>query len=84
MWYLKIREAEKNAYHRVNLAQNGGARRITYQIGVAIKFAIQESSLIVVNNRLGKARAVSSGFTQGDDRIRLSSLAEIFVSPACF
>ena len=80
MWYLKIRQAEKGASGRKELAMNADARRINYQIGVAIKFATQENGVKVVNARLGKARASTFGLTKADERVPMLSVAEIFVS----
>jgi hypothetical protein len=81
MWYLRIRQVEKGALHRTELAHNASARRITYQIGAAIKFATQENGLRVVNNRLGKSHTPVFGFTKADERVKVLSASEIFVSP---
>ena len=80
MWYLKIREAEKGVSGRKELAMNAGARRINYQVGVAIKFATQENGVKVVNTRLGKSGASTFGLTKADERVPMLSVAEIYVS----
>ena len=79
MWYLRIRQAEQNHYQRKDLANNASARRVKYQVGVAIKIAVQENSTKILHNRLGRLNSAALGLTKADDRIPMLSLAEIFV-----
>ena len=81
MWYLKIRAVEKDRYNKAKLAHNASARRISYQVAVSVKFAIQENNVRVVNSWLGMSNDSIIGFTKADPRVPMLSLAEIYVSP---
>ena len=95
-WYFEIRKAEmrermkhlerakekgdEKALYQTNPAQNADARRINYQVCVAVKFATHENGVRVVNKRLGISSAPVAGFAKGDENIPITTAEEIFVS----
>ncbi|WVW80426.1 hypothetical protein I302_102408 [Kwoniella bestiolae CBS 10118] len=88
-WFERMRESEKQHRHRVNLLQRAQNRRTKYMVAIAIKLAIQESLVIVLQNKLRDAgishqRRNLPGYTKGDDRISNPTLHELFCQANAF
>ncbi|WVQ85521.1 hypothetical protein IAT38_007687 [Cryptococcus sp. DSM 104549] len=81
-WFLRMREAERKHFGLQN-QNNKITDKMRYLVVVAIKMAADESSLVVLNNRLKRQgvdrgmRAISVG-ARGDERIPAPTLFELF------
>ncbi|WRT65961.1 uncharacterized protein IL334_002912 [Kwoniella shivajii] len=82
-WFERMREMEKEHYGRVHLLHRAQVRRTKYLVAVAIKFAAQESSVIILQNKLQasgikrKKRDIPM-YTKGDEKVKNPTLWEMF------
>ncbi|WWC96682.1 hypothetical protein V866_003554 [Kwoniella sp. B9012] len=88
-WFERMRAVEKLQCDRKHLSYRAQNRKIKYMVAIAIKFAIQESLIIVLQNKLEfagikKKRENLPGYTKGDDRISNPTLHEIFCQAHAF
>ncbi|WWC88158.1 uncharacterized protein L201_003063 [Kwoniella dendrophila CBS 6074] len=82
-WFERIREIEKLQRNRINKLSRSESRKTRYLVAIAIKFAVQESHLILLQNQLQAAGINKLDrklplYTKGDDSVRNPTLNEIF------
>lgn len=84
-WLDRILEAER-VYYQQKLGHRKAGPKTKFRVLIAIKMALDESALIVINNRL-KSDGLSvktrefSGSARGDERLPILSIPQISV---CF
>lgn len=82
-WYNRMRHKEQRDHGYKAAPTRNNAKRVKYRVVVAIQFAIQESNIFVVNNRLAHLKPLESttkSSSRGDGSVMAPSLDFIFVS----
>ncbi|KAK4684716.1 hypothetical protein P7C73_g5456, partial [Tremellales sp. Uapishka_1] len=68
-WYLRIRQKDAEAHGWKNLSISKEARKLPYQVAIAIRITVQENSTQVLKNVLEDSGHIITGGTRGDGRV---------------
>lgn len=82
-WYNRMRTHEEFTRNLKHTSTNFDAKKVRYRLAVAVHFAIQESNIVVANNRLSRVKVSDSDSNstfRGDGTIMAPSMVSIFVS----
>lgn len=80
-WYNLMRNHESTSRRLKHATTSNTAKKVAYRLAVAVQYAIQESNVFVVNNRLAHVKPLEAGrssASRGDGTIMAPSLRAIF------
>lgn len=82
-WYNRMRTHEEFTRNLKHMTTSNDAKKVKYRLVIAIAFAIQDSNIVVANNRLSRVKVgsdMSTAVSRGDGTIMAPTLPVIFVS----